>query len=87
MLGLALWMLSKPAPARGAEQRIVCPDSLPAGAAQPRKNPPGWRLLMPQDAYLSKAGLVSGPPDESGYLKPLESKGEKAGRRSTWRQR
>lgn len=40
----------------------------------PDRVPDGWVGVMPQDTRLTGAGLLWGPPDESGYLKPDEAK-------------
>lgn len=49
--------------------------------------PPGWRFAMPQAAQLATAGMLHGPPEESGYLAPAESKSTKSGSNSGWTQR
>jgi len=73
--------------AHGAEQQIQCPLTLPAVTVQGKASPPGWRLVMPQEATLTTAGMLHGPPEESGYLAPAESKRRKQGKRSSWVQR
>jgi hypothetical protein len=84
-LGMALW-LSWPNLARSAEQRILCPTTLEPGTVQ-GKAPPGWRFAMPQAANLTAAGMLHGPPKESAYLAPAESKSSNPGTRSSWTQR
>jgi hypothetical protein len=54
--------------------RVTCPPSLAAAAFKPDRVPAGWVGAVPQDTRVSGAGLLWGPPDESGYLKPDEAK-------------
>lgn len=78
--------LSCPRCAHGAEHRIVCPPRLDPGAVQ-GKAPPGWQFGMPHAAQLGAAGMLHGPPDESGYLVPADSKETRQGDRTRWTQR
>lgn len=68
----------------GAEYRISCPLTLEPGSVQ-GKAPAGWRFAMPQAAPLTVAGMLHGPPEESGYLVPEENR--ETGRDGRWMQR
>jgi hypothetical protein len=75
--------------AHAAEERILCPNAI--DAAQDEAPSPGWRVVKLDGAHLngrtaalSTAGMLHGPPEESGYLAPIESKGSKHGNRSKW---
>lgn len=72
--------------AHGTEHRITCPPLLEPGSVQ-GKAPTGGRFAMPQEAYLNVAGMLHGPPEESGYLVPAESKNTRQGKASNWMQR
>lgn len=85
LVGAALW-LTRTSAAQGAEQRILCPPSLAPQSVHGEASS-GWRLVMPQEAQLSAAGMLHGAPEESGYLKPAESKVTRQGKLATWRQR
>jgi hypothetical protein len=66
--------LAHGAPLAGAPFSVTCPPSLPAAAFKPNQVPDGWVGAVPQDTRVSGAGLLWGPPDESGYLKPDDAK-------------
>lgn len=74
-------------PVHGAEQRTVCPRQLAANTFTAVKAPTGWIGLMPTDVRLVAAGMLDGAPNESGYLVPFDTKGQKKGKVSTWFQR
>jgi hypothetical protein len=63
-----------PAVAAAAPFRVTCPALLAPAAFRPDRVPAGWVGTVPQDTRVSGAGLLWGPPDESGYLKPDEAK-------------
>jgi hypothetical protein len=42
---------------------------------------------MPQAAQLTAAGMLHGPPEESGYLAPDENKDTRHGKSLDWTQR
>lgn len=86
-LAVASSLCCMAADAHSAEQRFACPPQLLPDAVQSGRPPAGWLLFMPQEAFLSKAGMLHGAPDESGYLKPAASYGGKNGNLSTWTQR
>jgi len=69
--------------AYGTEQRVACPELLHPDAVQSNRPPVGWALYMPQEVYLSGGGMLQGPPDQSGYLVPDDSKRTKSGIRAT----
>ena len=52
-----------------AEDKISCPLTLPAEAVAVRA-PQGWYGSAPTFLRLSGAGVMSGHPDQKGYLKP-----------------
>lgn len=90
LLSAPLWLAVTSA-AHGTEQKIDCPPTLETG--HDKVPPPGWRLVMlagahlnGQPARLTTAGMLHGPPEESGYLAPAESNGRKQGNRSNWKQ-
>lgn len=69
-----------------AEFTISCPPTV--GPEAVRGNaPPGWRFAMPQAAQLTAAGMLHGPPEESGYLAPDENKDVRQGKRLGWMQK
>jgi hypothetical protein len=72
-----------PSTVHSAEQRIQCPPTLEPDAIQ-GKAPAGWRFAMPQAAQLTAAGMLHGPPEESGYLVPAESKDSRQGWTQRW---
>lgn len=78
--------LTWPNAASGAGFRIACPPTLEPGSVQ-GKAPAGWHLAMPQAAPLTGAGMLHGPPEESGYLAPTENQDIRQGGRSGWIQR
>lgn len=91
ILGAALWLTTSNR-AHGAEQRIRCPPSLEV--AETKESPAGWRLVKLEEARvdgrtaaLTKAGMLHGLPEESGYLAPAENKGGKRGNHSSRVQR
>ncbi|GGY26891.1 STY0301 family protein [Pseudoduganella albidiflava] len=70
----------------GAEHHIACPSTLEPGSVQ-GKAPAGWRFAMLQAAPLTSAGMLHGPPEESGYLVPEDNKetGRGGRRAQLWR--
>lgn len=62
------------APPAAAPFRVTCPASLATTAFRADRVPAGWVGAMPQETRVSGAGLLWGPPDESGYLRPDEAK-------------
>jgi hypothetical protein len=73
------WLGSLHLPARSAQVdaaqfRAACPPTVAAAAFKPDQVPNGWVGAIPQDARLTGAGLLWGPPNESGYLKPDETR-------------
>jgi len=83
ILALASPLLCSWGSAYGTEQRITCPELLHPEAIQANRPPAGWKLYMPQEVYLSGGGMVQGPPDQSGYMVPDDSKRTKSGKSST----
>ena len=79
VLVIALSFLTLTGRAYGTEQRITCPELLHPEAVQANRPPAGWKLYMPQGVYLSGGGMVQGPPDQSGYMVPDNSKRSKSG--------
>lgn len=56
---------------RGTDKfQVTCPLSLPAAAFKPDRVPEGWSGALPLDTRLTGAGLLHGPPEEMGVLKP-----------------
>lgn len=70
-------------PAVGATQEVTCPLVLPENAYQVTQPPAGWRGSTNR-AFLSHAGMLSGPPEQLGYLIPDKSVTRKNGSTETW---
>lgn len=82
VLAVALPLLAITSSAYGGEQRITCPELLHPDAVQANRPPAGWKLYMPQEIYLSGGGMVQGPPEQSGYMVPDDSKRAKSAKSS-----
>ena len=83
VLAMALSVLALTGKVYSAEQRITCPELLRPDAVQANRPPTGWKLYMPQEVYLSGGGMVQGPPDQSGYMVPDDSKRARSGIHTT----
>lgn len=75
------------ATAVGADQHITCPAHLSPEALQSPQVQAGWSLYVPRELPLSEGGMLHGPPDESGYLAPYDTKSVKNGKTTVQTQR
>jgi hypothetical protein len=82
-MAIAGFLYCAPVNASNSEQRVACPALLPPDAIQPTRPPTGWSLYMPRDVNLTEGGMLQGPPAQSAYMVPRESKSSKSGKRST----
>jgi hypothetical protein len=64
---------------RTAHAQQVAPSMAPE-TVQPNHPPTGWALYMPHGIRLTEGGMLHGPPDQSGYMVPDDSKLTKSGK-------
>lgn len=78
ILGAMAWPSKAEVPA--------CPLQVPAGTIKPNVAPPGWELRVMGGARLTAAGILVGPNDGSGYLRPDKSQVRRDGESEHFKQ-
>lgn len=64
-----------------------CPLEMPANAVKPAQPGQGWKAHVRSPVRLDSAGLLHGPYDGHGYLKPDTTRERKDGESTTYQEK